>query len=91
LFNKAFQPISSRPFFAVFPMPSLFEYQEKRPDSITTKIFVLNKIANIEIQETQDRAQAKILFVGGAEKDVALPREVLYRFLKEFRAYQEKH
>jgi hypothetical protein len=72
-------------------MPSLFEYQEKRQDSTLTKIFVLNKIANIEIQETQDRTHAKILFVGGAEKDLSLPREILQRFLKEFRAYQEKH
>jgi hypothetical protein len=72
-------------------MPSLFEYQEKRADTTLTKILVLNKIANIEIQETGERAQAKILFVGGAEKDVVFPKEVLYRFLKEFRAHLDKH
>jgi hypothetical protein len=71
-------------------MPSLFEYQEKRPDATLTKILVLSKIANIEIQESKERALAKILFVGGAEKDVVFPREVLQRFLKEFRAYLEK-
>jgi hypothetical protein len=72
-------------------MPSQFEYLEKRGDVTLTKIIILNKIANIDLQEQMDRSAAKILFVGGAEKELILPREVMNRFLKELRAYLDKH
>jgi hypothetical protein len=72
-------------------MPSLFEYQEKRGDSMVTKIIVFNKLANIEIQEFAERADVKLLFVGGVEKNVVVTRDVAQRLLKDFRNYMEKH